>query len=239
MRNPVRSEEPRGLGIQTGGSERRIVCHADERRGFRKPPRRGKGKLQPLKLAGKDALVLAAGVLAWKKPPAGAREQHAVQLHAVVLYRVHALRQKRAEPADAAPPVVVVALEKDLAAGQLRDLADVGQRALKLHRPTQIAGQQHHVLGRDPLQPIFPYARKMARPMRAKYVHGLIAIRQVEISDRVNRHRPHRPPMRPARFPRRPADRPGRTRRPLRPRPFPRRRRQQRRRRAVPRHRCR
>ena len=149
--------------------------------------------LQPPELAPEDLLVVAAGLLFVIEPAARAAERKLPIKEAAVVQHVKirkaVLRAEAVKGLERRPPVVVVALEDDLAAGDGVHEGKILRRVLQTHCPAEIAEQHGRILRPDDAQ-VLPELVDIALPPAAEDVHRLIGRpqRQVQIADRVQGH---------------------------------------------------
>ena len=99
------------------------------------------------------------------------------------------LRAEAVKGPQRRPPVVMVALEDDLAAGDGVHKGKILRRVVEAHCPAEIAEQDGRVLRANDLQ-IFPQLFHIPCPATPEHVHRLVcrAERQVQISNRVQGH---------------------------------------------------
>ena len=135
-------------------------------------------------------ILRAQGLLhGWKHPAARAAEDVTLQCQRVILKGEHSLRQRSAQLTERAPPIIMVAAQQKFPSRQGRDGAQVIEGLVQLHGPADVAGDEHHVRWPDHAPPVIADGFKMAIPMTAENVHGLLRMAwQMEIANRKYRH---------------------------------------------------
>ena len=102
--------------------------------------------------------------------------------------RIAALGAEAVEFCRRAPPVVMIALQDDLPAGDGCHEGKIRFRLLQLQRPRHIAEQHRRILRPDDRQPLAELF-DISDPASSEHVHRFVAAeRQMQISDRPQRH---------------------------------------------------
>ena len=188
-RHAVCSEQLQNLRAGVPAVARRIVQEAV----FFRVPRQLQRAFEPPKLPPENFLVVAALLLRVVEPPARAAQGDIAVEEAGIIQDVKVckpvLRAEAVKGPQRRPPVVMVALEDDLAAGDGVHKGKILRRVVKAHRPAEIAEQDGRVLRANDLQ-IFPQLFHIPCPAAPEHVHRLVcrAERQVQISNRVQGH---------------------------------------------------
>ena len=212
-RHGVLLKNIREVRAYTVGKQRRIM-HQHRQILPMQPRRLVQRHAQPHQLPAEYLFILFSQRLlgGWEHPSARAAENMPVQRQRIVLEGEHPFRQRGAQLAKRAPPVVMVAAQQKFSPRQGRNGAQVVQGLVQLHGPADVARNKDYVPGRHHAPPVIADGFKMAIPMAAENVHGLLRMaRQVEIANGKNRHSslassgmvsPRHPRRRPLRFPR-------------------------------------
>ena len=148
---------------------------------------------EPPEFPPEDLLVVAALLLRVIEPPARAAQSDITVKEAGIIQDVKirkaVLRAEAVKGPQRCPPVVVVALQDDLAARDSVHERKILRRVVEAHCPAEIAEQDGRVLRANHLQ-IFPQLFHIPCPAAPEHVHRLVrrAERQMQISDCVQGH---------------------------------------------------
>ena len=107
----------------------------------------------------------------------------------IVLNGVHTAREHCAHCGYRLPPIVVIAAYYDLMPFERADVVYVRLCVLYLHRPRQVAGNEHHVVFRYLFRPVALYAFEVVVPDGSENIHGFgIVYGQMKIAYGIDIH---------------------------------------------------
>ena len=166
-------EKLKHLGALIALIDGRVVQKAVDGLSFRRLERR----LQPQRLAREHLARVRSRSVLLVKPPARTADGVVAVGKSVVIENVEGhnimLGKEFFHLRSRPPPVVVVALQKELFPRQRVDELKIGQRLLKRHPPRDVPRDDDDVVIVE-LREIFPNALDIVRPLRAEHVHGLV-----------------------------------------------------------------
>ena len=109
------------------------------------------------------------------RPAARTADDDVFKFDAVVLEKIKSIVGRGApELGYTVPPIVVIAADEHLFAGEIAQTFKVEESLLQRGAPAYVAADKNYVVGRNFGKPVGPYLIEMPLPVGAENIHGLI-----------------------------------------------------------------